>query len=81
MLRKSVTAIAIAAGLVSFAGQSFAQQAAVTSSVQRVGAPAGQASLFWSGSDEAMYLYMTFGIVTAGLIWTATENDSSPVSK
>ena len=85
MLRKSVTAIAIAAGLVGFTGPSFAQQApaksAVTSSVQRVGAAAGQTNQ-WGDAGVSPFTHWTiFGISTVVIIWSANDNDSNPISK
>lgn len=85
MLRKSVTAIAIAAGLVGFTGPSFAQQApaksAVTSAVQRVGAATGQTNQWGSGGFSPLALWVTFGIATGAIIWSANDNDSKPISK
>lgn len=79
MLRKS--AIAIAVSLACLSGQAFAQQSAVksavASSVERVGAPAGQVSKF---DDTDLWIYLVFGIATVAIIWAANDDDSEPVS-
>jgi len=78
MLRKSATAIAIAAGLVSISGQSFAQQSAVTSSVQRLGAATAQGNQY--DMMDPWVLYLLFGIGTTAIIWSASDDDGGPIS-
>lgn len=88
MLRKSVTMIAIAAGLIGFTGEAFAQQAptkpAATSTIKRVGAVSGRGvngaaagtGLPWYFGTPAFTNLVVFGAFV-GLGYTAARNNNN----
>lgn len=83
MLRKCATAVAVS--LVCLSGQAFAQQApakaavksVATSSIQRVGAPAGQTNQF---EASPWLLFVIFGVATTAVIIAANDDDDGPTS-